>query len=70
MSVIASLIASLFLISGVFLSFGFKKTDKFIQFMMASTLGLGSSLIMVELLPDSASGIGEVYFLKVYQKKI
>lgn len=61
MSVIASLIASLFLISGVFLSFGFKKTDKFIQFMMASTLGLGSSLIMVELLPDSASGIGEVF---------
>ena len=61
MSVIASLIACLFLISGVFLSFGFRKTDKFIQFMMASTLGLGASLIMVELLPDSASGIGEAF---------
>lgn len=61
MSVIASLIAGLFLISGVFLSFGFRKTDKFIQFMMASTLGLGASLIMVELLPDSASGIGEAF---------
>ncbi len=61
MSVIASLIAGLFLISGVLLSFGFRKTDKFIQFMMASTLGLGASLIMVELLPDSASGIGEAF---------
>lgn len=61
MSVIASLIAGLFLISGVFLSFGFRKNDKFIQFMMASTLGLGASLIMVELLPDSASGIGEAF---------
>lgn len=61
MSVIASLIACLFFISGVFLSFGFRKTDKFIQFMMASTLGLGASLIMVELLPDSASGIGEAF---------
>lgn len=61
MSVIASLIAGLFLMSGVLLSFGFRKTDKFIQFMMASTLGLGASLIMVELLPDSASGIGEAF---------
>ena len=61
MSVIASLIAGLFLISGVLLSFGFRKNDKFIQFMMASTLGLGASLIMVELLPDSASGIGEAF---------
>ena len=61
MSVIASLIAGLFLISGVLLSFGFRKTDKFIQFVMASTLGLGASLIMVELLPDSASGIGEAF---------
>ena len=61
MSVIASLIAGLFLISGVLLSFGFRKNDKFIQFMMASTLGLGASLIMVELLPDSASGLGEAF---------
>ncbi len=61
MGVIASIIASLFLISGVFLSFGFKKNDKFLQFMMACLLGLGSSLIMVELLPDSAGGIGEMY---------
>ena len=61
MSIVASLISCLFLISGAFLSFGFRKTDRYIQFLMASTLGLGSSLIMVEILPDSAKGISEAF---------
>ena len=49
MSILASIIACLFLLAGMFISFGFRKTDRFLQFMMASTLGLGASLIMVEL---------------------
>lgn len=61
MSILASLIACLFLIAGMFISFGFRKTDRFLQFLMASSLGLGSSLIMVELLPDSANGINEMF---------
>lgn len=61
MSIVASLISCLFLISGAFLSFGFRKTDRYIQFLMASTLGLGASLIMVEILPDSAKGISEAF---------
>lgn len=58
MNILASLIAGIFMLTGLFISFGFRKTDRFLQFLMASTLGLGASLIMVELLPDSASGIG------------
>lgn len=61
MKLLASIIASLFLLAGLLISFGFRKTDRFLQFLMASTLGLGASLIMVELLPDSASGIGESF---------
>lgn len=61
MGILASLIASLFMLAGLFISFGFRKTDRFLQFLMASTLGLGASLIMVELLPDAASGIGESF---------
>lgn len=61
MSILASIIACLFLLAGMFISFGFRKTDRFLQLMMASTLGLGASLIMVELLPDAAKGIGEAF---------
>ena len=61
MSILASIIACLFLLEGMFISFGFRKTDRFLQFMMASTLGLGASLIMVELLTDAAEGIGEAF---------
>lgn len=61
MSILASLIASLFLMTGLLISFGFRKTDRFLQFMMASTLGLGASLIMVELLPDASSQIGQMF---------
>lgn len=61
MGILASLIASLFLMAGLLISFGFRKTDRFLQFMMASTLGLGASLIMVELLPDASSQIGQMF---------
>lgn len=61
MEYVGALIALGAFILGISIAFLFKHTDKFIQFMLGATLGLTGSLIMVELLPDVSSKIGESF---------